>query len=127
MACASLTKISILCFCKRLAGGSYKTSAYTLVIQGSILFVGTALAVFTLTLFLSCYPLEAFWLQFSPSWLSQHKFACFDEFDHLISSTSVGVAEDFIVFGVPAALVWRLRITRKKKIALACLLGLGFL
>lgn len=124
---ASFTKISILYFCKRLAGGTWKTSKYTFIICASIFFVAASLTSFLVTLFLTCYPLKAFWLRFSPAWESQNTYACLDEFAHLVSATSVSVAEDFIAFGVPAALIWRLQLGKRKRIALACLLGLGFL
>lgn len=124
---ASFTKISILYFCKRLAGGTWKTSKYTFIICASIFFVAASLTSFLVTLFLTCYPLKAFWLRFSPAWETQNTYACLDEFAHLVSATSVSVAEDFIAFGVPAALIWRLQLGKRKRIALACLLGLGFL
>ncbi|EKG15213.1 hypothetical protein MPH_07547 [Macrophomina phaseolina MS6] len=127
LACTSLTKISILYFCKRLSGGTYRTSKFNFVIHASICFVVASLASFLVTLFLTCYPLKAFWLRFSPAWETQHDYACLDEFAHLVSATSVSVAEDLIAFGVPAALLCTLQIGRKKKIALTCLLGLGFL
>ncbi|KAK7725452.1 hypothetical protein SLS57_003929 [Botryosphaeria dothidea] len=121
-----LTKISILFFYRRLARGIY-TSKFIRIVQANIIFVAAYLLVFSVVLFLTCYPFESYWRQFDIIWVQQNTYKCFNEAANTVAANAISILQDFIACGLPSVLLWRLQMPKKKKILLGTLLGLGIL
>ncbi|GME65302.1 putative integral membrane protein [Neofusicoccum parvum] len=121
-----LTKISILFFYRRLARGPY-TSKFVRVVQANIIFVAAYLLVFSVVLFLTCYPFQAYWLQFDIVWVQQNTYRCLNEAATTVVANAISILQDFIACGLPSVLLWKLQMRKKQKVLLACLLGLGIL
>lgn len=84
---------------------------------------------FFTALIFTCNPVEAYWKQVDPVWFSQHKgeFKCHGEASNLIASAVISVVHDFVACGLPAILLWKLKISRNQKLALGGLFGVGLL
>lgn len=120
------TKISILFFYRRLARGIY-TSKFIRIVQANIIFVAAYLLVFSVVLFLTCYPFESYWRQFDIIWVQQNTYKCFNEAANTVAANAISILQDFIACGLPSVLLWRLQMPKKKKMLLGTLLGLGIL
>ncbi|EKG12954.1 integral membrane protein [Macrophomina phaseolina MS6] len=121
-----LTKISILFFYRRLALGTY-TSLFVRIVQANILFVAAYLLIFSVVLFLTCYPFAAYWLQFDVFWSQQNTYKCLNEAATVVAANAFSILQDFIACGLPSVLLWKLQMPRRKKVLLGALLGLGIL
>lgn len=123
-----LTKISILCFYRRMSAGSISKPFYYAV-WGSIIFVILYMIIFTINIFVTCIPMHAFWHATNPKWALEHagEFHCFNEGANVLAASAVSVIQDFIACGLPLILFWDLQLPRRQKIALASIFGLGFL
>jgi hypothetical protein len=123
---SSSIKISILLFYKRLSDPfplSFRVATWI----GIIYNVGYALG-FGLALALICHPIDAYWNAFSPEWvIAGHKYQCGREEISLPMSGALSVVGDFYSTVLPLVLVWHLKLSRRKKLALYVLFALGFL
>jgi hypothetical protein len=117
-------KLSALMFYRRLAKDPCsKRFLYT--IWGAIF----ALVFSTLILFFvfitTCSPIEAYWRQVYPTYKN---FTCRREPSLLIineTSTAVNVITDVYSLVIPALLITKLRLTRRQRIAIMIILGIG--
>ncbi|KAF9635997.1 putative integral membrane protein [Lasiodiplodia theobromae] len=121
-----LTKVSILFFYRRLGRGTY-TTTFLLVVQTNIVLIGAYLLSFSIVLLLTCHPFAAHWLQFSIVWAARNTYRCMDEAATTVAANAVSIAQDFVACCLPAVLLWKLQMSRKKKVLLGLLLGLGIL
>jgi len=122
---SGLVKISILLFYRQLAASSTKTTFLRLV-NVSIAITLMYMLSFSVCVFFTCKPVDAFWMRVIPSWLATHAdYSCVDEAAILISGGAISVVQDLIVALLPAVLFWDLRMAAKQKIALTLLFGLG--
>jgi hypothetical protein len=124
----STTKISILLFYRRLARGTISTP-FMYAVWAAIASVVIYFFYFFIALIFTCNPVEAYWKQVDPIWLSQHKgkFECHGEASNLIASAVISVVHDFVACGLPAILLWKLKISKTQKLALGGLFGVGVL
>lgn len=124
----STTKISILLFYRRLARGTVSTP-FMYAVWAAIASVVIYFFYFFTALIFTCNPVEAYWMQIDPVWLSQHqdKFACHGEASNLIASAVISVIHDFVACGLPAILLWKLKISKNQKVALGGLFSVGLL
>jgi hypothetical protein len=122
------TKISILLFHRRLAAGTI-TDRYTYCIRAAIAFVVVYFIIFFINILNVCTPFSAYWMQANYHWLQSNlsNFKCENEAAALISSGILSTIQDFIAFGLPIVLLWRLQLPKRQKIDLAMVFGVGFL
>jgi hypothetical protein len=124
----STTKISILLFYRRLARGTVSTP-FMYAVWVAIASVVLYFFYFFFALLLTCNPVEAYWIQIDPVWYAQHKntFKCSGEATNLIISAVISVVHDFVACGLPALLLWKLKIPKNQKLALGGLFSVGLL
>ncbi|KIX01242.1 uncharacterized protein Z518_08967 [Rhinocladiella mackenziei CBS 650.93] len=122
---ASLVKISVLLFYRRL---SVRFSKLFLVATWvGIVYNILYLIAFGLALLLICHPVQAYWKSFDPGWASTHKFNCQTEGVSLPASAGLSVLGDFYSTLLPMLLIFHLDLPRRQKLALYGLFVLGFL
>jgi hypothetical protein len=123
------TKISILLFHRRLAAGTV-TDRYIRCIYAAIAFVAVYFIFFFINILNICKPFDSFWLQADYGWLfsdNRPEFKCNKESVALIVSGIISAIQDFIAFGMPIVLLWRLQMPKRQKLALAIVFAVGFL
>ncbi|KAL8689065.1 MAG: hypothetical protein Q9218_005173 [Villophora microphyllina] len=119
---ASLNKISLLCFYKRLTTGGIYKLWYKWCIVGGIAFQVLMLIAFFISAVLACQPLSAFW---EP--LAAYPHHCIDEGNYMLSFGIITIFLDFAILLLPIPLVMGLQLSRKQRIAVLTLFGLGFI
>jgi hypothetical protein len=75
-----LTKISILLFYRRMAGGSV-SRGFLFVVHTAMASVVAYMITFQFTIFFNCRPINAWWNQIDPVWALEHtgQFTCISE------------------------------------------------
>jgi hypothetical protein len=124
------TKISILLFHRRLEAGTI-TNRYIYCVHAAIAFVVLYFIIFSINILNICKPFDSFWKQADYAWLfsddNLSKFKCQNEAAALIAAAIISSIQDFIAFGLPIVLLWRLRIPKRQRLALAMIFAVGFL
>jgi len=112
-------KISILCLYLRALRYSYVTLATKIILVVVIL---THLWIIA-SLFTVCVPLDAFWdrSKFQKGSTYCHTFAVY------WSHSGINIATDFLIFVLPLTVLRKLRIRRRRKVALGGVFLLAFL
>jgi hypothetical protein len=82
---------------------------------------------FIFVLLFTCWPVEAYWYRFSTPWLKSHKYRCHDELTTLVIIISISTLQDFLAVVVPLFVVFKLRLSKRQKVALGCIFGIGLL
>jgi hypothetical protein len=127
---SAFTKISILLFYRRLSIGTL-SPVFHWMVRLAIGFVILGTAGYELAIFLSCRPLEAFWMKVNVTWARSNAvgvdYYCFNEAADLISATAMSIVHDFIACFMPLVLFWTLKMATRQKIALAAIFFVGFL
>ncbi|KAK1546171.1 hypothetical protein CPAR01_00138 [Colletotrichum paranaense] len=95
-------------------------SRFLLAIKGAGLFLIAGYITQMLLIIFHCLPVTAIWPY---EWQSQfNQYKCLPwGFVYGINS-AVSLLCDFVLFGIPVAMLWMLEMTRKRKIQLACIL-----
>ncbi|KAK7531182.1 hypothetical protein IWX46DRAFT_371515 [Phyllosticta citricarpa] len=121
-----ITKISILCFYRRIASGTV-ANWFLYTTWTSIAFVIAYMIAFLGTLFFGCSPISAFWNQVDIDWLvtNKGKWHCINEPGNLLAASSVSIVQDFLACGLPYLLLRKLQMSRRQKIALTAVFGVG--
>ncbi|GME42048.1 hypothetical protein GTA08_BOTSDO06142 [Neofusicoccum parvum] len=119
-----LTKISILCFYRRMATNTIERW-FLWTVWASIAFVVGYMITFILTLCLGCKPIDSFWMQVDPIWAETHEWHCFDEGANILAASIISVVQDFMACGLPLLLFRKLQIPRRQKIVLGGVFGVG--
>ncbi|KAH7039470.1 hypothetical protein B0J12DRAFT_762765 [Macrophomina phaseolina] len=120
----SLTKLSILCFYRRMATNTIERW-FLHTVWASMAFVIGYTLTFILTTFLGCTPLVAYWNQVDPLWSRTHDWHCFNEGAAMLSASAISVMQDVLACGLPLLLFRKLQIPRRQKIALGCIFSVG--
>lgn len=122
---SGLVKISILLFYRQLAASSTK-KVFIYLVNASVVFTVMYMFSFSVCVFFTCKPIDAFWMRIDPSWLASHPhWKCMNEAAILIAAGSISVVQDLIVALLPTALFWDLRMPAKQKFALGILFACG--
>ncbi|KAK7718030.1 hypothetical protein SLS57_006177 [Botryosphaeria dothidea] len=124
MLSTSLTKISILCFYRRV-GKIRPWFKWTIWINMAYI-AGYAIAII-IGLALECTPFHAYWDKVNPFWALSHEYTCINEGAANVAGGAISASQDFIACILPMAIFWDLRISRRAKIALGAVFSLGFL
>ena len=121
------TKVSILLFYRPLGGAVSRRFRYC--VYAAIFFVVAYCIVYFVLAFFHCRPLNAYWNQGNVYWRLAHPddWYCTDEGAMVVSACVISMVQDFVACLLPMALFARLRISRKQKLALAGIFGVGFL
>ncbi|KAL9601652.1 MAG: hypothetical protein Q9219_002372 [cf. Caloplaca sp. 3 TL-2023] len=119
---ASLNKISLLCFYKRLTHGGVYKLWYKYCIVGGIGFITAMLIAFFISACFACQPLSAFW---NP--LAEYPHSCIDEGNYMMSFAIITIILDFALLLLPIPLVMGLQLSTKQRVAVITLFGLGFI
>ena len=122
-----LTKVSILLLYRRIASRTSRRMVWTIYILIA-LFVAFALMV-ALGLTFGCRPFNSYWLSVNPIWrqLHQGEYTCWDEGAFTVALSVVNMMQDLVVYVLPMPTIYRLKISRREKIALVAIFGVGFL
>ncbi|OJJ32820.1 hypothetical protein ASPWEDRAFT_594015 [Aspergillus wentii DTO 134E9] len=121
---SGLTKLSLLCFCRRLFGNTGKLAFnfHYIILTGTIFLVSACLVGFILILLLQCRPLKAYW-DSKPAY--HHN--CLDGAEFIFTASILNTVTDFLCTLIPMTLVWKLHMNLRQKIAVAYVFGLGIL
>ncbi|KAL8706599.1 MAG: hypothetical protein Q9201_000346 [Fulgogasparrea decipioides] len=119
---ATLNKISLLCFYKRLTTGGIYKLWYKYCIVGGIAFQVAMVLAFFIVAVMACKPLKAFW---EP--LATYPHECIDEGNYMLSFGIITIFLDFAILLLPIPLVMGLQLNTKQRIAVCTLFGLGFI
>lgn len=119
-----LTKISILLFYRRLVNHSYSRNMQR-VIYALIAFTVLYFVAFGSVLFFSCRPLNSTWLSLNLMYAVPYQ--CFSKQVPDIMVGVLSVVSDAYVLLIPELVFHRLKLNRRKKIALFALFGSGIM
>ncbi|EPS31055.1 hypothetical protein PDE_06009 [Penicillium oxalicum 114-2] len=120
----SLTKISILWFCRRLLGAGKKGGMqwYNWTFLLAMFVAGMANVLFTITSIFQCAPIKAYWTV-GPKF----KHHCLNEGNVLFAASVINLFTDFMTTAVPMPLIWRLKLPIRQRLAVMSIFGLGVL
>ena len=124
-----LVKASIILFLMRL-GDQRKSIRYSLT--GFFIFnIGHMIAVFFGVL-MQCLPIHMYWDHPKTDQIIDNKvvnpnYTCFNAEAFIMSTASIAMLTDILVLIIPIAMVWPLRLNWRKKLAVGCVLSLGWI
>jgi hypothetical protein len=117
-------------FYRRLVAGTYSRK-FKWSIWVAIAFVIAYTVSFFVLTFMTCRPFVALWRQYDLVWLAAHPhFYCADNGIETKVSELAGalsVVTDFYSVMLPAALIMKIRITKRQKYGLFFIFGMGYL
>ncbi|KAJ5994993.1 hypothetical protein N7481_001970 [Penicillium waksmanii] len=120
---SSLTKISLLWFCRRLLGaGKGSNKVFNWAFIGSMAFVGTTCTLFTFFSIFQCSPVKAYW-DVEP----QYKHKCMNSGDILFAASVINIFTDFLVTALPMPLIWSLKLPARQRLAVISIFGVGII
>ncbi|GLI79413.1 hypothetical protein PoHVEF18_007746 [Penicillium ochrochloron] len=120
---SSITKISLLWFCRRLLGagkGNFKWFNWAFI--GSMIFVGLSCLMFTFISIFQCSPIKAYW-DVSP----KYPYKCLDGGSIVFSASVINIFTDFLVTALPMPLIWSLKLPARQRLAVISIFGLGII
>lgn len=116
------TKVSVLCFYRRLVAGTYSRRWKWAVII-AIIFTVTWTLVFVFMLIFNCRPTEAYWKSFDLSW--DHKYQCSDTSIVNLLAGIFAAASDLYAVALPCLMTRHFQLPRRQKVALNVIFSLG--
>ncbi|EPS34360.1 hypothetical protein PDE_09324 [Penicillium oxalicum 114-2] len=120
---SSVTKISLLWFCRRLLGaGKGNFVWYNWAFIGSMVVVAVTCLAFTLTSIFQCRPIKAYWTV-SPAF----PHTCIDEGNLLFAASVINIFTDFLATAIPIPLIWSLKLPTRQRLAVISIFGLGIM
>ncbi|KAJ5908420.1 hypothetical protein N7495_001102 [Penicillium taxi] len=120
---SSLTKISLLWFCRRLVGaskGNYVVFNHTLA--GFMILVFVLCVIFTFLSIFQCSPVKALW-DVNPT----YPYKCIEEGHIIFSASVINIFTDFVSTILPMSLIWSLRLPTHQRLVVISIFGLGIL
>ena len=122
----TVIKISILCFYRRIADGTYMTG-FVRWTWACIVAVALYCPIFLGLILFSCRPVAAYWRMFDLMWALTHPSHCLDEGAILASVTAISTVQDLVVCAIPVVVVWNLRLAWRQKLAVMAIFAVGLL
>jgi hypothetical protein len=123
----AMTKLSVLMFYRRLVVGTCsRLFKWAIWVAMGIIFASTI--IWVVLLYYTCTPYQAYWRQYDVTY--DTTFTCKSADLLVLTSRLVGstsVITDFYSVLLPAILLMRIQISRKQRIGLMFIFGLGFL
>lgn len=115
----ALTKLAFLCFYLKLfPSPALKRIAYPLLVI-SFLFG----ASFTFLFIFQCSPISYAWTQ----WDGEAEGTCLNFDLGAVLHAVINIVLDLVIFAIPLTQLWHLNLSRKKKIQVMLMFGVGFL
>jgi hypothetical protein len=123
----SMTKLSILMFYRRLVAGTYSRT-YKWAIWVAMAFSILITFIFLAILFTACTPLASYWLQYDYKHPLAHYHCIPVDTRSALGKTSgvLSVVTDFYSLMLPAILLTRIQITKRQRIGLMVIFGVGY-
>lgn len=118
---SSITKISLLWFCRRLLGagkGNFRVYNWAFII--SMIFVALSCITFTLLSIFQCTPIKAYW-EIEPT----YHYKCLDDPNVVFSASVINIFTDFLATTIPMPLIWSLKLPARQRLAVISIFGLG--
>jgi hypothetical protein len=124
-----LVKASVIVFLMRL-GDQRRMIRYSLA-TFFIFNIGHMIAVFFGVL-TQCLPIHMYWDHPKTDQIIDGKvvnpnYTCFNAEAFIMSTASIAILTDILILSIPIAMVWPLRLNWRKKIAVGCVLSLGWI
>ena len=121
-----MTKLSILMFYRRLVADMYSRT-YKWAIWVAMGFAILVTFVFLVLLFTVCTPLASYWLQYSMHPLAHYHCLSVDTRSALSKTSGVlSVVTDFYSLMLPAILLMRIQVAKRRRIGLMIIFGVGY-
>jgi hypothetical protein len=118
------TKISVLCFYRRLVKGTY-SQIWKWAVIVAIVFTLAWTLTFIFMLIFNCRPTRAYWKSFDPTWA--HDYQCIDTVVVNLLAGIFAVASDLYAVALPCLMTRHFDLPRRQKIALNMVFCLGLL
>jgi hypothetical protein len=80
-----------------------------------------------ITLLAGCKPFNAYWNQVDFAWAARNKYSCYDEGAGQYATIAVGAFHDLMVCVIPMAMIAKVPLPRRQKVALFVLFSLGLM
>jgi hypothetical protein len=96
-------------------------------VYATIAFCAIYGVVFTFAILFTCTPIEGFWHYFDISWRIQNELVCRDEGALIVACAAISSVQDFIICLLPVLLIWNLQISKRQKLALCGIFGMGLI
>ncbi|KAL3488272.1 hypothetical protein BJX62DRAFT_180806 [Aspergillus germanicus] len=118
----SITKLSLLWFCKRLLGAGSKglSSPYNIAMIIGMVVVGLSSALFILFSIFQCLPIHAYW-DLEP----QYSYHCLNDGAIVFSASVINIFTDVLVTILPMPLIWNLKLPTRQRVAVISIFALG--
>ncbi|KAL2865636.1 uncharacterized protein BJX67DRAFT_168976 [Aspergillus lucknowensis] len=118
----SITKLSLLWFCRRLLGAGIKglSSKYNIAMILGMVVVGLSSTLFILISIFQCRPVRAYW-DVQP----QYSYHCLNNGAIVFSASVINIFTDVLVTILPMPLIWNLKLPTRQRIAVISIFGLG--
>ncbi|PYI15296.1 integral membrane protein [Aspergillus japonicus CBS 114.51] len=119
---SSITKLSLLWFCKRLLGAGSKGlySSYNIVLIIGMVIVLICCLLFLFISIFQCSPIRAYW-EVAPT----YSFHCLNDGAAVFSASVVNIFTDFLTTVLPMPLIWNLKMPARQRVAVISIFGLG--
>ncbi|RDW78748.1 uncharacterized protein DSM5745_05600 [Aspergillus mulundensis] len=120
----SLTKLSLLWFCKRLliVGSKGIYSMYNIAMIVGMVVVAISSALFVLFSIFQCRPIKAYW-DLEP----QYPHTCLDDGAIVFSASTINIFTDVVTTILPMPLIWKLKLPTRQRLAVMGIFGLGII
>ncbi|OJJ41408.1 hypothetical protein ASPWEDRAFT_99978 [Aspergillus wentii DTO 134E9] len=120
--CSSITKLSLLWFCKRLIGAGSKGvyRSYSIVLIAAMVFVTICCLLFLFISIFQCNPIRAYWELETP-----YPHTCIDDGAAVFSASVVNIFTDLLSTVLPMPIIWNLKLPARQRIAVISIFGLG--
>ncbi|KAL4870530.1 hypothetical protein BDV12DRAFT_55516 [Aspergillus spectabilis] len=120
----SITKLSLLWFCKRLLiiGNKGVYSRYNVAMIVGMVVVGISSALFILFSLFHCRPIHAYW-DLEP----QYPHHCLNDGAIVFSASTINIFTDVLVTILPMPLIWKLQLPVRQRLAVIAIFGLGIM
>ncbi len=124
LATGALTKISVLCFYRRLVAGTY-SRRWKWAVIAAIAFTAAWTLTFVFMLIFNCNPTRAYWKSFDPLWPVE--YTCINTTVVNLLAGIFAVLSDLYAVALPCLMTRHFDLPRRQKVALNLIFSLGLL
>ncbi|KAL4883316.1 hypothetical protein BJY04DRAFT_216616 [Aspergillus karnatakaensis] len=120
----SITKLSLLWFCKRLliVGTKGVYSRYNIAMIVAMVVVALSCILFLFFSLFHCRPIHAYW-DLEP----QYPHHCLNDGAIVFSASTINIITDVVVTILPMPLIWKLKLPVRQRLAVISIFGLGII
>ncbi|KAJ9227202.1 hypothetical protein DTO027B5_791 [Paecilomyces variotii] len=119
---STLTKLSLLWFCRRLLGAGIKGAfrSFNLCLIAAMFVVAAMCITFVCMTIFQCNPVRAFW-DLEPS----YPYHCLNGNNDVFAASVVNIFTDLLCTVLPMPLIWRLKLPVRQRMAVISIFGVG--